>query len=65
MTRQEMINEINELMKPALELGFDWPSTELGFTDPNSASTEDLIEFLNELELFIGNKEQELSEGGI
>jgi|688.fasta_scaffold217855_6 hypothetical protein len=65
MTRQEMINEINELMKPALELGFDWPSTELGFTDPNTASDEELTDFLYELELFIGNKEQELSEGGI
>jgi len=62
MTRQEIINEINELMKPALELGFDWPSTEAGFTDPNTASTDDLIEFLYELELFIGNKEQEGSE---
>jgi hypothetical protein len=62
MTRQEIINEINELMKPALELGFDWPSTELGFTDPNTASTEDLIDFLYEIELFVGNKEQEASE---
>ena len=62
MTRQEIINEINDLMKPALELGFDWPSTELGFTDPNTASTEDLIDFLYEIELFVGNKEQEASE---
>jgi hypothetical protein len=58
MTRIDLINEINQLMKPALELGFDWPSTELGFTDPNSATTEELIDFLYELELFIGNKEQ-------
>jgi len=62
MTRQEIINEINELMKPALEIGFDWPSTELGLTDPNTASTDELIDFLYELELFIGNKEQEASE---
>ena len=62
MTRQEIINEINELMKPALELGFDWPSDENGFIDPNSATTEELTDFLYELELFIGNKEQELSE---
>ena len=52
MTRLDLINRINELMKPALELGFDWPSNELGFTDPNSASTEELIEFYNELEYF-------------
>jgi hypothetical protein len=57
-----MINEINSLRDKAIKLGFDWPSTELGFTDPNSASTEDLINFLYELELFIGNKEQEESE---
>jgi hypothetical protein len=44
MTRLDLI--------PALELGFDWPSNELGFIDPNSASTENLIEFLNELEYF-------------
>ena len=52
MTRLDLINRINELQKPALELGFDWPSNELGFIDPNSASTENLIEFLNELEYF-------------
>ena len=53
LTREEMINQINEYMKPALELGFDWPSTELGFTDPNTATTEELIDFLYELELFL------------
>lgn len=52
MTRLDLINRINELQKPALELGFDWPSNELGFTDPNSATTSELIEFLNELEYF-------------
>ena len=53
LTRSEMIDQINEYMKPALELGFDWPSTEEGFTDPNTASTDDLINFLYELELFL------------
>jgi hypothetical protein len=50
--RNKLIEQINELMKPALELGFDWPSTELGFTDPNTATTEDLLDFLYELECF-------------
>lgn len=62
MTRQEMINEINELMKPALELGFDWPSDQNGFFDHNKATTDELIDFLYEVELFVGNKEQEASE---
>lgn len=61
--RENTIREINLIRDRAIELGFDWPSTELGFTDPNSASTEDLIDFLYEVELFVGNKEQELSEG--
>ena len=59
MNRQQLINLINDLMKPALELGFDWPSTELGFTDPNTASTADLIDFYNELEYFFQYKELE------
>ena len=59
LTRSEMIDQINEYMKPALELGFDWPSTELGFTDPNTASTADLIDFYNELEYFFQYKELE------
>jgi hypothetical protein len=50
--RNKLIEQINSLMKPALELGFDWPSTELGFTDPNTATTEDLLDFLYELECF-------------
>ena len=50
-----LIEKINELMQPALELGFDWPSTELnGYIDPINLSTEERIEFLNELELFVG-----------
>ena len=34
-------------------------STELGFTDPNTASTADLIDFYNELEYFFQYKELE------
>lgn len=52
MTRLDLINRINELMKPALELGFDWPSNELGFSDPNKATTTELLEFYNDLEYF-------------
>ena len=52
MTRLDLINRINELMKPALELGFDWPSNELGYSDPNKATTWELVEFYNELLYF-------------
>ena len=57
--RDNTIKELNLLKDRAILLGFDWPSTELGYTDPNTASTEDLIDFLYEVESFIYYKENE------
>lgn len=57
--RDNTIKELNLLKDRAIQLGFDWPSTELGYTDPNTASTEDLIDFLYEVESFIYYKENE------
>jgi hypothetical protein len=54
MLRNNTINRVNELMQPALELGFDWPSNNKGYIEPIKLTTEELIDFLKELELFVG-----------
>ncbi len=53
MVRGELINNINSLRDQAISLGFDWPSTEAGFTDPETATTEDLQSFYNRVTDYI------------
>jgi len=63
MTREQTIKEILAIKDEAIKYGYDWPSTPAGWTDPNTATDDELTDFLYEVELFVGAKEQELSEG--
>lgn len=53
--RINTIKEINELKDQAIELGYDWPSIQLGI---NITPTKDLINFLYELEALINYNEE-------
>ncbi len=53
MLRGETIKRIKALRSEAISLGYDWPSTPTGFTDPETATTEELVEFLSSVSAFI------------
>lgn len=53
MVRGELITYIQSVRDHAISLGFDWPSTEAGFTDPETATTEELQSFYNRITDYI------------